>query len=183
MEKEKQENQSQTDGRREPFDKMIDQLARSTRSPHGRFSADESWPLLKARLQMRRRRRRVWMRVAASAAVVVFCVAGWAAYRALIPSFSRKTELEATTPASPRPKSVQTLKFRQERLEVVARRLSEVYETPVCVEDDSLKDYRVTATFRTDEPLPELLEVLRRATENFSCLQRGDTLFLIPTKK
>lgn len=163
----------------EYLDRLIEALARSTRSPYGRFTAEKGWPLLKERLRLRHRRR-VWMRVASSAAVVMFCVAGWAAYRVLVPAPSgQETEVAGSVPA-PESAAPMTLTFRNERLEDVAVRLSEVYGVPVRVEDDSLRDYRVTATFRTDEPLSELVELLRRATENFDCRQRGDTLLLVP---
>lgn len=54
----------------ENFDKVLNKLVASTRSPRGRFTAENSWRLLESRLLKRRSMKRFWMRTASAAAVV-----------------------------------------------------------------------------------------------------------------
>lgn len=67
----------------ENFDKVLNKLVASTRSPRGRFTAENSWRLLESRLLKRRSMKRFWMRTASAAAVVLLCVTSWAAYQFL----------------------------------------------------------------------------------------------------
>ena len=67
----------------ENFDKVLNKLVASTRSPRGRFTAENSWKLLESRLLKRRSMKRFWMRTASAAAVVLLCVTSWAAYQFL----------------------------------------------------------------------------------------------------
>ena len=60
------------------------------------------------------------------------------------------------------------LRFDQETLEEIARQLSNAYHTEVRIADDSLRQYRMTATFRTDERLEDILGLLQEAT-GFDC--------------
>ncbi len=60
------------------------------------------------------------------------------------------------------------LRFDQETLEEIARQLSNAYHTKVRIADDSLRQYRITATFRTDERLEDILDLLQEAT-GFDC--------------
>lgn len=55
----------------ENFDKVLNKLVASTRSPRGRFTAENSWRLLESRLLKRRSMKRFWMRTASAAAVVL----------------------------------------------------------------------------------------------------------------
>lgn len=68
------------------IDKVLNKLIASTRSPRGRFTAENSWKLLEKQLFARRNRRLLWMRVASAAAVVLLCMAGWLAYEAWRPA-------------------------------------------------------------------------------------------------
>lgn len=68
------------------IDKILNKLIASTRSPRGRFTAENSWKLLEKQLFARRNRRLLWMRVASAAAVVLLCMAGWLAYDAWRPA-------------------------------------------------------------------------------------------------
>lgn len=68
------------------IDKVLNKLIASTRSPRGRFTAQNSWKLLEKQLFARRNRRLLWMRVASAAAVVLLCMAGWLAYDAWRPA-------------------------------------------------------------------------------------------------
>ena len=55
----------------ENFDKVLNKLVAATRSPRGRFTAENSWRLLESRLLKRRIMKRFWMRTASAAAVVL----------------------------------------------------------------------------------------------------------------
>lgn len=68
------------------IDKVLNKLIASTRSPRGRFTAENSWKLLEKQLFARRNRRLLWMRVASAAAVILLCMAGWLAYEAWRPA-------------------------------------------------------------------------------------------------
>jgi len=69
------------------FDRLLEQLIASTRSPRGRFSAQAGWPLLKQRLDADRKARKLrWLRPVSVAACIVLCLAtGWMAWDALKP--------------------------------------------------------------------------------------------------
>lgn len=64
---------------------LLSRLATSTRSPHGQFTAEKSWPLLQKRLQGGSRRILWYHRVASWAAVFLLCLAGWGIYEYVIP--------------------------------------------------------------------------------------------------
>lgn len=68
------------------IDKVLNKLIASTRSPRGRFTAENSWKLLEKQLFARRNRRLFWMRMASAAAVVLLCMAGWLTYDAWRPA-------------------------------------------------------------------------------------------------
>lgn len=68
------------------IDKVLNKLIASTRSPRGRFTAENSWKLLEKQLFARRNRRLLWMHVASAAAVILLCMAGWLAYDAWRPA-------------------------------------------------------------------------------------------------
>lgn len=53
-----------------------------------------------------------------------------------------------------------TLVYEQAPMSDIAAELSEVYHTPIQIISPGLRDYRITATFSTDEPLDEILSVL-----------------------
>ena len=85
----------------ENFDKVLNKLVASTRSPRGRFTAENSWRLLESRLLKRRSMKRFWMRTASAAAVVLLCVTSWAAYQFLYVAPQREaipTEIQFPLP-------------------------------------------------------------------------------------
>lgn len=67
------------------FEKILDKLVASTRSPRGRFSKDNSWKLLEKRLPRLQRRILSLRTMAGAAAVAVLCVLGWWAYYMFAP--------------------------------------------------------------------------------------------------
>lgn len=148
----------------ENFDKVLNKLVASTRSPRGRFTAENSWKLLESRLLKRRSMKRFWMRTASAAAVVLLCVTSWAAYQFLYVAPQREaipTEAVHTTEETQVIHSVLT--FDQQPLQEIVRQLSETFRTDIRIEGDSLKNYHMTATFREGESLTEILDLLKEA--------------------
>ena len=108
----------------ENFDKVLNRLVASTRSPRGRFTAENSWRLLESRLLKRRSMKRFWMRTASAAAVVLLCVTSWAAYQFLYVAPQREaipTEAIHTTEETQVIHSVLT--FDQQPLQEIVRQL------------------------------------------------------------
>ena len=66
-------------------DDLLDKLVASTRSPHGQFTAEKSWPLLQRRIQGGFGWYLWYHRVASLAAVILLCLAGWGIYEYVIP--------------------------------------------------------------------------------------------------
>ena len=62
------------------FEKILNKLVASTRSPRGKFSKANSWILLEKRLPRLQRRILSLRTMASAAAVAVLCVLGWWAY-------------------------------------------------------------------------------------------------------
>lgn len=165
-------------GNDDHFDRVLDRLATSTRSPRGRFSASESWKLLEARLLKRCSLRLLRMRVASAAAVVLLCVTSWAAYQFFYAAPQRKAVPAVTVPAAEEVAATHgTLTFDQQPLQEIARRLSETFRTEIRIEGDSLKAYRMTATFREGESLTEILDLLKEAG-NFDYKEENNVITL-----
>lgn len=68
------------------IDTLIDELATSTRSPQGKFSAEESYRMLHNRVFARRKRLRIIRFASAAAAVVLLSVLSWSIYNYMIPT-------------------------------------------------------------------------------------------------
>ena len=155
----------------ENFDKVLNKLVASTRSPRGRFTAENSWRLLESRLLKHRSMKRFWMRTASAAAVVLLCVTSWAAYQFLYVAPQREaipTEAIHTTEETQVIHSVLTFDDGQ---------LSETFRTDIRIEGDSLKNYHMTATFREGESLTEILDLLKDAG-NFTYKKENNTIIL-----
>jgi hypothetical protein len=162
----------------ENFDKVLNKLIASTRSPRGRFAAGNSWKLLEQQLFAKRKKRMFWLRVASSAAVVLLCVASWAAYYYILSPEPAKPQPALMETHAPKPVSLpDTLYFSQQPLEDITRQLSEVFRTPIRIEGDSLKNYRMTGTFSSEEGLTHILDLLKVAG-NFTYTQTNDTITL-----
>ena len=64
----------------EDIESLLNKLTASTRSPQGRYTADESWELLEKRIpQPVNKTRRLWM-ISSVAASILLCIAGWFTY-------------------------------------------------------------------------------------------------------
>ena len=161
----------------EDIDKVLNRLIASTHSPRGRYSAADSWKQLQARMRKHRSLRRLWMRTASAAAVVVLCVASWAAYNALIPTAPKSTPTPANTQIAA-PLHHEVFEFRQQPLQEIARQLSATFNTEISIEDDSLKNYRMTATFQNGENLTQILDLLKNAAGNFTYKKTNKTIII-----
>lgn len=71
--------------REKDLDKLIENLATATRSPRGKYAADESYKILEETLFKKKRSFLLWHKVASAAAVVLLCVAGWSVYNTIQP--------------------------------------------------------------------------------------------------
>lgn len=162
----------------ENIDKVLNKLIASTRSPRGRYSAENSWKQLEMRMQKRRSLRKLWLRVASAAAVVVFCVASWAAYNAIYPTTHKSAPMPAETEAKAPIVRRDILIFHQQTLEEITRQLSKTFHTEIKIEDDSLKNYRMTATFQDGEDLTQILDLLKNAAGNFTYKQTNKTIII-----
>ena len=162
----------------ENIDKVLNKLVASTRSPRGRYSADNSWKQLELRMQKRRSLRKLWLRVTSAAAVVVFCVASWAAYNAIYPTAPKSTPMPTETHAEELLIHRDTLIFHQQTLQEITRQLSKAFHTEINIEDDSLKNYRMTATFQDGENLTQILDLLKNAAGNFTYKNTNKTIII-----
>lgn len=162
----------------EDFDHLLKRLTDSTRSPRGRFSASNSWKLLEQRMHRKHTLRRLWLRTASAAAIVLFCMAGWAAYHWLAPEPSQKPTPVQSLTNVPTAMRMDTLTFKQMPLQEIARQLSGRFGQEICIDDDSLKTYRMTGNFCNGETLYEILDLLKGAG-SFTYTQTDDTIHLI----
>lgn len=161
----------------EDIDKVLNRLIASTHSPRGRYSAADSWKQLQARMRKHRSLRRLWMRTASAAAVVVLCVASWAAYNVLTPTAPKSAPMPANTQTAA-PLHHEVFEFRQQPLQEIARQLSATFNTEISIEDDSLKNYRMTATFQNGENLTQILDLLKNAAGNFTYKKTNKTIII-----
>lgn len=167
----------------EDIDRVLDKLIAATHSPRGEYSAENSWKHLQARMRKHRSLRRLWLRVSsAAAAVVVLCLASWAAYYTLSLTAPKSVPVpEETHVAAPAPQARIVLEFRQQPLQEIARELSKTFRTEIRIEDEGLKNYRMTATFQNNENLTQILDLLKNAAGNFTYTKNNQTIVI--TKK
>lgn len=162
----------------EDIDKVLNKLIASTRSPRGRYLAENSWQKLEARMRKHRSLRRLWLRAASAAAVVVLCVASWAAYYAIFPSAPKPAPAPVDTHIEAPLMKHEVLEFRQQPLQEIVHQLSERFHTKISIEDESLKNYRMTATFQDGEDLTQILDLLKYAAGNFTYTQTNETIII-----
>lgn len=68
------------DSKDKDFDQLLEKLTASTRSPRGRFSAEDSWELLEQRISPPVKKRKLWRIAGSVAASVLLCLASWFTY-------------------------------------------------------------------------------------------------------
>lgn len=154
-------------------------LARSTRSPRGKYTKENTWPLLERRLreQTSRLRWRWLQRAAASVAVILMFVVGWAMYTTLIkPALIKPAASMEETPAS-QMQVRGAMTFQQVPLQQIVEELNQTFASDVRIADEELKDYRITATFSGDETLDTILDILQRVA-NLQIVHQGPTIII-----
>lgn len=157
-------------------DHLIDRFARLTHSPRGRFAAnDETYRQLISRLteapvartqnptgtSIGTRTRR-WSAAAGVAAVIGFgiAIAGIYVYNDGFFSDNDSAQNESIVTGTA---TARTLVFENQPLSDIASALSEAYGVTIRIDDPTLSAYRLTATFSTDEPLHDVLDILAEA--------------------
>ncbi|WP_314970133.1 DUF4974 domain-containing protein [Phocaeicola abscessus] len=164
----------------EQFDKILDKLVHSTRSPKGRYTKERTWMLLETRRKANLRVRRLSLiRNVAAAAICCFCILGWAAYYngIVVPRNPKAVKEKTTVPSRER----KTMRFDQAPLHEIVDNLNETFHVNIHIADEALKNYRVTATFGDDESLENMLYLLQRAV-NFSYSRENDLILIKSTE-
>lgn len=168
---------------------ILNRLVHRTHSPRGQYAATEqTYQSLLDRIPLEQRpvvgrQRAVFLRWSAAACLwlvvgIGLAIAGvWYYQYHLAPSASDDTtisEQPATT------ETIRTLVYEQVPLGNIAAELSEIFRTPIQIIDPALRDYCITATFSTDEPLDEILSVLAEIGK-FEVHRTTDTIILEKT--
>jgi ferric-dicitrate binding protein FerR (iron transport regulator) len=174
----------------EEDDKRLEQLTSATHAPRGKHSREESWRLLQARLadadvpaatptphpaKTRRIAPRWRTNAAAASNALLFAAGSYAAYRYVATTHAEQRD-ERTRIDIPQVEP-DVIHFDDAPLADIAASLSLTYGVSIRVEGDTLRTFRMTATFTTDESLDEVLALLCR-NQSFT-YQRTDTLILI----
>lgn len=161
------------------YDDNLTLLARSTRSPQGRYAKECTWPLLERRLRAQVSRERWgWLRrAAASVAVILMVVLGWAMYTTLIRPAVLKKEvpMEVTAPQTQGLRS--TMTFQQVPLQQIVDELNQTFASDIRIADEALRDLHITATFQADETLESILAVLQRVAD-LQIEHQGQTIII-----
>lgn len=163
----------------------FDNISKRVRSPRGKMADKEAiYQELCQRLgieqdvERQAPRPMLWRRVAAAACIVLVVaigVAGIYQYQA-----SQETEQPSVSvPSSAIPEQIAPLAFDNQPLSQIAATLSKRFNTPVTIDDPTLSKYRMTATFSSDESLPEILSALATAGR-FHFIRRDQGYCLIP---
>lgn len=165
---------------------MLNRLAHRTHSPRGQYAATEqTYQSLLGRIPVEQRpvigrQRTIFPRWSAAACLwlvvgIGLAIAGvWYHQYHLTPSAADDT----TTSEPPATnEAIRTLVYEQVPLGNIAAELSEIFRTPIQIIDPALRDYCITATFSTDEPLDEILSVLAEIGK-FEVHRTTDTIIL-----
>jgi ferric-dicitrate binding protein FerR (iron transport regulator) len=174
----------------EEDDKRLEQLTSATHAPRGKHSREESWRLLQARLSdapaaapaptphpaKTRRLTTRWRTIAAAASIALLFAAGsYAAYHYVATTHAEQRDPRTRIDLPQVEPDV--MHFDDVPLADIAATLGAAYGVSIRVEGDTLRTFRMTATFTTDESLDEVLALLCR-NQTFT-YQRTDTLILI----
>lgn len=153
----------------------FDKIAKRVRSPRGKMADKEAvYQELCQRLGIEQDAERqaasrpmLWRRVAAAACIVLIVAIGVAGiYQYQTQNEEAEMATSVTTPAS---KELAPLAFDNQPLYQIAATLSKRFGTEVTIQDNKLAQYRMTATFDADEPLPEILSALATAGHFHFC--------------
>ncbi|MCQ2269427.1 MAG: DUF4974 domain-containing protein [Bacteroidaceae bacterium] len=157
-------------------EELLTQLARSTRSPKGRYDAAHSWKKLQRRMHPEYTLNYWYTRAAGIAAFFVLAVSVWAFCTYVVPQFTTVPEpvieQETTDQEEAAPKA---LVFQDMPLAQIVQRLEQTYHTPIQIEGDALKSFHITATFQPNEKLDDILEILKD-TSHCKLKKNGKTI-------
>lgn len=165
---------------------ILGRLAHRTHSPRGQYAATgQTYQSLLERIPAEQRpaigrQRTVFPRWSAAACLwlvvgIGLAIAGvWYHQYQLTPSASDDI---VTSEQPDTTETIRTLVYEQVPLCDIAAELSEIFRTPIQIVDPDLRDYCITATFSTDEPLDEILSVLAEIGR-FEVNKTSDTIIL-----
>ena len=154
------------------LDDTLDTLAHSTHSPRSQYAAtDQNYQSLLNRIpaeqrpaigQQYRKPHPILTRWSAAAAclllIVGIAIAGiWYHQYYAVPTAQDGLPTSEQTSISPEPR---TLVYENAPLADIVAELSAIYHTPILLLSPELGNYCITATFSTDESLPEILSLL-----------------------
>lgn len=161
---------------RKDIDPTIERLVRLTHNPRGRYAdtsrlyeellqridpprASELPDVAAAHPQRHRgilhtALPRWWRAAAAELLLVGVAIAGVGVYQ-----WSPTSPTESDT-QQPGHVTARILTYSEAPLSLITDELSAIYGTTILVTDTPLRDFRITATFSTDEPLDEILHAL-----------------------
>lgn len=153
------------------IDNTLNRLASRTHSPRGRHAATEqTYQALLSRIPAEHRpvqmasirHRSGFQRWKAACALFVIgigmALAGvWYRQYYKTAPMSESSQKEEKCLAGT---EVRTLSYEAVPLSEIVAELSDVYHMPIDIKDPELRDYRITATFRTNETLHEILAIL-----------------------
>lgn len=153
---------------------IIDTLAKRTHSPRGKFAAtDQTYQELLHRIPEEQRpvvahpkQRNSVIRWSAAACTLLVVSIGLAIAGIVYQHFY-------TSPATTDPTivydettdvaEIRTLIYEETPLSAIISELAEMYHVSIEVTDEELMNYRLTATFSSDEPLEEILSIIAEA--------------------
>ena len=152
------------------IEKTITRMAASVHSPKNRFAANNAYGELCRRIGIKamaagstsRSHRKLYMRTAVAASLALMvgigiaCISNYDKWFA--PAKVSKTETTAPAEAK-RPDIV----FKNQPMKVIAQRLSKEYNVKIIIKDNSLAEYKVTATFSPDENIDDIISILSSA--------------------
>lgn len=155
------------------------QLAQSTRSPRGKYSKESTWPLLERRLREQDSRLRWrWLgRAAASVAVILMFVVGWAMYGTFIKPILERSSAPVEDVQESQMHLREAMTFQQVPLQQIVEELNQTFASDIRIADEELKDYHITATFSVDETLDTILDLLQRVA-NLQIVRQGPTIII-----
>lgn len=151
---------------------IIETLANRTHSPRGKYAAtDDTYQELLLRIPAEQRpaashpvQRHFFIRWSAAACVLL--VAGLFIAIAGIVYLHFYASPSAPAIADSKPsdtEEIRTLFYEDTPLSAIVSELSETYHVSIEIQNTELLDYRLTATFTSDEPVEEILNILAEA--------------------
>lgn len=157
---------------------VINALARSTRSPRGKYAAEHTWKKLQKRMHPEKTLNYWYSRIAGIAALFALAIGVWAISLYIVPKFSStpETVIEPQENATSET-TVKPLVFQEMPLGQIVQRLEQTYHVSMQVEGEKLKSFRITATFQTDEKLSDILEILKQ-TAHCKVKKNGNAIIL-----